>query len=111
MHYEASRFKWTHESPHDDKLDFYVIPNRSWKRRARCKVCGCQIASYNSKTDNWSVWGGQLEKLEDGSIKNYELVRPTAHIFYGTRMMDIVDNLGKWDGYEGKSQRLDMHSI
>ena len=31
---------------------------------------------------------------------------PTCHIFYGSRVQDIDDNLPKWSGHKGKSERL-----
>lgn len=63
------------------------------------------MASYNSQKDVWSVWGAQLER-EDGITKNLEDLKPTAHIFYGTRLVDVNDELGKWEGYENKSTRI-----
>jgi hypothetical protein len=64
------------------------------------------VGSYNIKTDNWSVWGVQLQREDDGVTKDLESVKPTAHIFYGTRLVDVNDDLGKWEGYENKSTRM-----
>jgi hypothetical protein len=64
------------------------------------------VGSYNIKTDNWSVWGAQLQREDDGVTKDLESVKPTAHIFYGTRIVDVNDDLGKWEGYENKSTRM-----
>jgi hypothetical protein len=36
----------------------------------------------------------------------WEIVKPDAHIFYGTRMLDINDEMGKWEGYKDVSKRL-----
>lgn len=47
-----------------------------------------------------------MKRDEGGKIERWELVKPSAHIFYGTRMLDIKDDLGKWEGYEGKSDRI-----
>jgi len=52
------------------------------------------------------VWGAQLERAEDGTVLNWENVKPTAHIFYGTRMLEVNDTLGKWEGYEDTSERI-----
>jgi hypothetical protein len=41
-----------------------------------------------------------------GKIIGIEHVRATAHMFYDTRMLDVDDGLGKWDGYENKSTRI-----
>jgi len=62
--------------------------------------------SKNSKTGNCSVWGAQMERGDEGKIKGWDVIKPTAHIFYETRMLDINDDLGKWDGYEGRSTRI-----
>jgi hypothetical protein len=47
-----------------------------------------------------------LEREEGGRIKGRELFEPTAHMFYGTRVLDVPDALGKWEGYQDKSERL-----
>lgn len=107
MHFKASDFTWTHPDPHEAKLDFYVIPSKPHKARARCNTCGVTVGSYNSDTKCWSVWGAHLRRSADGAIESWDAVKPTAHIFYGTRMLDITDGLGKWEGYENRSTRLD----
>ncbi|KAH7930457.1 hypothetical protein BV22DRAFT_1000717 [Leucogyrophana mollusca] len=106
MHFGASDFAWTHSEPHLALLDFYDIPLKPYKRRFRCKQCGVGVASLNSNTHRVSVWGAGLERDGEGKIINWEIARPTAHMFYGTRMLNVNDHLGKWEGYEGKSKRL-----
>jgi hypothetical protein len=64
------------------------------------------VSSYNAKTDRWSVWGCQLERDENGKIKGWDIAKPTAHMFYGTRVLDVGDGLSKWEGYENKSAKL-----
>lgn len=32
--------------------------------------------------------------------------RPTCHIFYGMRVVDIQDDLPKWSGHKHRSARL-----
>ncbi|KAF9056039.1 Mss4-like protein [Panaeolus papilionaceus] len=104
IHFPEPNFKWTHSD--EDALDSYNVASKPWKKRWRCKSCGCAIASYNSNANKWSVWGGQLDRDENGRIIGWDSIKPTAHIFYETRMVDIKDDLGKWAGYEGKSERL-----
>lgn len=106
MHFEASKFRWTQSEPVEASLDYFDNPTKPYKRRWRCKNCGSMIASYNSKKNTWSVWGATLDREEDGRIKNWELVKPTCHQFYGTRLLDVGDDLGKWEGYEEQSTRL-----
>jgi len=50
--------------------------------------------------------GASLERGPDGEILEWEQVEPTAHQFYGTRMLDVNDELGKWEEYEGKSEKV-----
>ncbi|KAJ7292927.1 Mss4-like protein [Mycena rebaudengoi] len=106
IHVASEVFSWTHSEPHDAALDSYVTEGKTYKTRYRCKRCGCCVSSYNSNTEHWSVFGPQLERVEGGEIKNLDIVKPTAHIFYGTRLVDVADELGKWEGYEETSSRI-----
>lgn len=106
VHFEASAFSWTRTEPAETYLDSYVLPDKPYKTRWRCKTCGSCVASKNSRTNRWSVWGCVLARDVDGKIKNWDIVKPTAHIFYGTRVLDVADGLGKWEGYENKSAKL-----
>jgi len=106
MHFDELAFEWTHEDPQESYLDSYISGQKPWKKRWRCKTCGSCVSSYNSKTSKWSVWGCQLDRDRDGKIKSWNIVRPTAHIFYGTRVLDVDDDLGKWEGYENKSDSV-----
>ncbi|TFK42027.1 Mss4-like protein [Crucibulum laeve] len=106
IHFPAAAFSWTHAEPHEATIETYAVSTKPWKIRSRCKQCGCPVASHNTKLDKWSVWGGELERDEKGRIQGWEEIKPTAHMFYETRMLDINDELGKWAGYEGDSERL-----
>lgn len=98
-------FSWTHgASP--EAMEPYTVWHKPWKTRWRCKACGNAVASHNSKAGKWSIWGANVERDEDGKIKWWDELEPTAHIFYGTRMLDVNDELGKWEGYENESVRL-----
>ena len=106
MHFEASAFTWTHNDTPELHMDSFAIHGKPHKQRWRCKTCGSGVASYNKNTNRWSVWGCQLERDEDGKIKDWDNIRPTVHMFYGTRVLDINDNLDKWEGYENQSAKL-----
>ncbi|KAI0087162.1 Mss4-like protein [Irpex rosettiformis] len=125
VHFPASQFSWIipdysppssptfSPSPHSEPkhlslLDTYSIPNRPHKTRFRCKNCGACVASYNSLKDTFSIWGAHLSRDGQGKIERWEVVKPSAHIFYGTRMVEVRDGLGKWEGYEGRSEKLDL---
>ncbi|KAF9486390.1 hypothetical protein BDN70DRAFT_794092 [Pholiota conissans] len=105
-HFPASGFEWTHSNSELDVLESYAVASKPWKMRWRCKKCGCTVASHNTKLDKWSVWGAQFERDEGGKIIGWDSIKPTAHIFYDTRLVDIHDDLSKWTGYEGTSARL-----
>ena len=106
VHFLEETFSWTHPGPHESHLQAYVIPDKPHKTRYRCKTCGAGIAGYNSIAKKWSIWGVHLERDSGGKIQDWDAVKPTAHIFYDTRVLDIVDGLGKWDGYENKSNQI-----
>ncbi|TFK26746.1 hypothetical protein FA15DRAFT_255089 [Coprinopsis marcescibilis] len=106
IHYPAHAFRWTHSETPEEALDVYSVASKPWKYRSRCKKCGAAIASYNANTDKWSVWGGQLDRDETTKIKNWDVIKPTAHIFYDTRILDVNDGLSKWTAYENESQRI-----
>ncbi|KIJ15980.1 hypothetical protein PAXINDRAFT_162963 [Paxillus involutus ATCC 200175] len=108
LHFKERDFAWTwpREEPATSVLDYYENPLKPYKRRFRCKKCGVAIASYNANTGQYSVWGAGLERGPDGEILNWEVAKPTAHQFYGTRMLDVNDDLGKWEGYEGRSSMM-----
>lgn len=105
IHVRETDFAWTHALG-DAALDFFAIPSKPHKTRCRCKTCGATVASYNSDTRCWSVWGAQLRRSAEGRIEGWVAVKPTAHMFYGTRMLDVNDDLGKWEGYENRSPKI-----
>jgi hypothetical protein len=82
------------------------MPSKSWKTRYRCKTCGVGIASYNTKRNTWSLWGPNFARGDEGKVKSWAVLKPDAHIFYGTRMLDVEDGLEKWEGYKDVSKRL-----
>jgi len=112
-------FSWIHPSNNNENIEEeilheYTVPVKSWKTRYRCRKCGVQIASHNNKRKVWSVWGSQLDRNPETNLIKYrepgsamdELIKPTCHMFYGTRLLDVNDGLDKWEGYPGASQKL-----
>ncbi|KAI6029587.1 hypothetical protein BKA83DRAFT_4220736 [Pisolithus microcarpus] len=99
MHFVDTDFRWTTTGdPLETALDTYDNPRKPHKRRYRCKTCGVCSVSYNKITKRFSVYAGAVKRDADGKILNWEIIKPTAHQFYGTR--------DKWEGYEGNSTRL-----
>ncbi|KAG6911308.1 hypothetical protein DXG01_002147 [Tephrocybe rancida] len=107
IHFPSAAFAWTHGKPNDDVLDAFVPPSKPYKTRYRCKNCGVCVTSKNNLADKNSVLGTHLERDEKGALVHWEDLKPTAHIYYDTRVVDIDDGLGKWTGYENSSERLD----
>lgn len=109
VHIPNSAFAWTHCSVEPQyNLDTYTIPSKTYKTRYRCKICGTSIASYNAQKETWSVWGACFKRDAEGKLDSqvWEVIKPDAHIFYGTRMLDVNDEVGKWEGYKDVSKRL-----
>ncbi|KAJ7610772.1 Mss4-like protein [Roridomyces roridus] len=103
MHYSPSAFSWTHAAevtPIEEKIEGYVL--------FRCATCYTCAATQIDATKNWAVRGTRLERDgEDGNIINWEEVKPTSHIYYANRVVDVADGLPKWEGLPNKSTRLD----
>ncbi|KAJ5981517.1 hypothetical protein N7499_001475 [Penicillium canescens] len=51
----------------------------------------------------------ELEGSSDEQREQREAFKPTCHIFYESRMLDIPDGLPKWRGMENTSDQLDDH--
>lgn len=87
----------------------------SVKHRFRCAECGTSVASLNETKGKWSVWVATLDREEpvsesegnsERTMKGWEWAKPTDHIFYGTRMLDVNDGLRKWEGYAHESEEI-----
>ena len=35
--------------------------------------------------------------------------KPTAHVFYQDRVLDMIDGVPKWSGLDGQSEEIDEH--
>ena len=108
IHFKETDFAWTWPLTGPNRVDYYEDPLnlKQNKRRFRCNQCGAPVATFHPRMAQYSVWGASLERGPDGEILEWERVKPSAHQFYGTRMLDVKDELGKWEGYEGKSEKI-----
>ncbi|KAJ7431746.1 Mss4-like protein [Mycena galericulata] len=100
MHFSPSAFSWTHSAENEpliEKTGDFVL--------YRCKSCH-SCAATQVDNGNWALRGTQLERDESGKIINWDGVKPTSHIFYGTRIVDVADDLPKWEGFPKNSTRL-----
>ncbi|MBW0496195.1 hypothetical protein O181_035910 [Austropuccinia psidii MF-1] len=95
------------------------------KLKLRCKRCGSPLGSYNLVKREWTIWGTTFERQSvekvcdlsnspspllssdsSNTIIGWNYIKPTAHQFYGTRLIDIADDLTRWEGYENSSAEL-----
>jgi hypothetical protein len=89
-----------------DGLKFYNSEQSIDARRLPCKVscslCGTPIADEGRR-----MWLAFPSLFDFGfPPKVPQAFRPTCHIFYGSRVIDIGDGLPKWSGHKNKSVRI-----
>ncbi|KAG0149858.1 hypothetical protein CROQUDRAFT_668966 [Cronartium quercuum f. sp. fusiforme G11] len=82
---------------------FESMPGRKFK--LRCKSCGSPIGSYSTTLSRNP--SNHYSDRHTNPIIGWDLIKPTVHQFYGTRIMDVKDQLTRWAGYEAQSERLD----
>ena len=75
-------------------------PERILPCKVRCDRCGTPIADEGRR-----MW------LAFPSLFNFgqqvpDSFKPTCHIFYGTRVIDVRDKLPKWSGHKNHSTLL-----
>ncbi|EKM77017.1 hypothetical protein AGABI1DRAFT_77800 [Agaricus bisporus var. burnettii JB137-S8] len=107
LHFPFSSFSWTHSNS-DAVAISQPTSSHPWVIY-RCKTCHSYIGATNSNSKVWSLKSAHLKRDPTTNlIKDFDKIKPTAHIFYKTRMLDVPDGLPKWDGYENQSNRLDL---
>lgn len=89
-----------------DHLKFYNGALNEAERILPCKVscglCGTPIAD-----EGRNMWLAFPSLFDFGTPPNIpQTFRPTCHIFYGSRVLDMDDGLPKWAGHSGTSARL-----
>jgi hypothetical protein len=89
-----------------DQLRFYASdsgrPERTLPCKLSCARCGTPIADEGRR-----MWLAFPELFDFGRPRRVPApFRPTCHIFYGLRAVDVDDDLPKWAGHKGESRRL-----
>jgi hypothetical protein len=70
--------------------------------KVRCHKCGTPIADEGRR-----MWLAFPALFDFGSREEVpQAFKPTCHIFYGTRVVDLSDDLPKWSGHKNHSTRL-----
>ena len=78
------------------------IPERRLPCKVSCRACGTLVAD-----EGRTMWLAFPTLFDFGIPPRVpEAFKPTCHIFYGMRAMDVADDLPKWAGHKDKSPRL-----
>ncbi|MCG8334832.1 MAG: GFA family protein [Proteobacteria bacterium] len=89
-----------------EHLAFYNSETHQHQRILPCKVscslCGTLIADEGRRM--WLAFPSLFDFGHGG--KTPEAFKPTCHIFYGARLMDVHDDIPKWSGHKNHSQLL-----
>ncbi len=70
--------------------------------KVSCNQCGTPIADEGRRM--WLAFPTLFDFGPDTGIP--DSFKPTCHLFYGQRVIDISDNLPKWSGHKNHSARL-----
>jgi len=87
-------------------LNFFNSEHLKHERILPCKVscgrCGTLIADEGRR-----MWLAFPSLFDFGHVTNIpRAFKPTCHIFYSMRVVDINDDLPKWSGHKHSSDRL-----
>jgi len=87
-------------------LHFFNSEQNRHERILPCKVscerCGTPIADEGRRM--WLAFPSLFDFGDRAQVR--DSFNPTCHIFYGTRVVDVQDNLPKWSGHKKHSTRL-----
>ena len=89
-----------------EHLRFYNSATRTEGRALPCKVrcarCGTLVADEGRR-----MWLAFPPLFDFGNPRTVpDSFRPTCHIFYGSRVIDVADSLPKWSGHKDASTLL-----
>ena len=89
-----------------EHLNFYNSELKRHERILPCKV-SCALCGTLIADEGRNMWLA-FPSLFDfgGASKVPEKFKPTCHIFYSVRIIDMDDDLPKWSGHKNKSEKL-----
>ncbi len=77
-------------------------PERILPCKVRCGKCGTPIADEGRR-----MWLAFPSLFDFGyPVEVPESFKPTCHLFYGSRVIEIQDDLPKWSGHKNYSELL-----
>ena len=76
-------------------------PERILPCKLSCSVCGAPVADEGRRM--FLAFGPLFDFGHPPHVP--EAFRPTCHIFYGARVIDVPDDLPKYAGHKGSSPR------
>ena len=89
-----------------DRLVFYCSERDKPERILPCKVscsrCGTPIADEGRRM--WLAFPSLFDFGHPAHVP--DSFKPTCHIFYGTRVTEVCDDLSKWSGHKNHSSLL-----
>lgn len=89
-----------------DHLRFFNSERSLNERILPCKVscnhCGTPIADEGRRM--WLAFPALFEFEQGGETP--DSFKPSCHIFYGQRVIDVYDDLPKWPGHKNSSSQL-----
>jgi len=87
-----------------DHLNFYNSELNKHGRILPCKV-SCALCGTLIADEGRNMWLGFPSLFNFGGLSKVPAkFKPTCHIFYGVRVMDINDDLPKWSGHKNHSE-------
>jgi len=79
-----------------------LVPERILPCKVSCGRCGALIADEGRRM--WLAFPSLFDFGHPSKVP--AAFRPTCHIFYGLRVVDLNDGLPKWSGHKNHSERL-----
>lgn len=89
-----------------DQLHFYNSELNKQTRTLPCKI-SCAVCGTLVADEGRNMWLAFPSLFDFGQAIEIPIkFKPTCHIFYRMRVIDIDDNLPKWQGHKNYSERL-----
>lgn len=87
-----------------DHLNFYNNELNKHERILPCKV-SCALCGTLIADEGRNMWLAFPSLFNFGGVSKVPTkFKPTCHIFYGMRVIDINDDLPKWSGHKNHSE-------